>query len=75
VTLTRSGRVRSVRILSSKLLFLDIERDTQRLQIMVELKKLTTPHDLDERFKNFKKIARIGDWVCKCCRYNISLPS
>ncbi|KAF2033033.1 lysyl-tRNA synthetase [Setomelanomma holmii] len=57
------GRVRSVRILSSKLLFLDIERDTQRLQVMVELKKLTTPHDIDDRFKNFKKIVRIGDWI------------
>ncbi|KAH7079924.1 hypothetical protein BKA63DRAFT_230696 [Paraphoma chrysanthemicola] len=57
------GRIRAIRILSSKLLFLDIERDTQRLQVMVELKKLTTPHDLNDRFKNFKKIARIGDWV------------
>jgi lysyl-tRNA synthetase class 2 len=75
VTLTRPGRVRSVRILSAKLLFLDIERDTQRLQVMVELKKLTTPHDLDERFRHFKRIARIGDWVCKCSEYSMSQRS
>lgn len=63
--LTVSGRVRSVRLLGSKLMFLDIERDTQRLQVMVELKKLTPQDSLDENFKNFKKVARVGDWVCK----------
>jgi lysyl-tRNA synthetase class 2 len=63
--LTVSGRVRSVRLLGSKLMFLDIERDTQRLQVMVELKKLTPQDGLDENFKNFKKVARVGDWVCK----------
>jgi lysyl-tRNA synthetase class 2 len=46
-------------------MFLDIERDTHRLQVMVELKKLTTRDGLDENFKSFKKVARIGDWVCK----------
>lgn len=63
--LTMLGRVRSVRLLSSKLMFLDIERDTQRLQIMVELKKLTAQDGLTESFKDFKKVIRIGDWVCK----------
>jgi lysyl-tRNA synthetase class II len=63
--LTASGRIRSVRALSSKLMFLDIERDTQRLQIMVELKKLTALDGLDESFKSFKKVARLGDWICK----------
>lgn len=63
--LTVSGRVRSVRLLGSKLMFLDIERDTQRLQVMVELKKLTPQEGLDENFKKFKKVARVGDWVCK----------
>ena len=65
LVLTMSGRVRSVRLLGSKLMFLDIERDTQRLQVMVELKKLTPQNDLDENYKSFKKVARIGDWVCK----------
>jgi len=65
LVLTMSGRVRSVRLLGSKLMFLDIERDTQRLQVMVELKKLTPQDNLEENFKNFKKVARIGDWVCK----------
>lgn len=61
-----SGRVRSVRLLGSKLMFLDIERDGQRLQAMVELKKLTSGGDtLEDDFKSFKKVVRIGDWVCK----------
>jgi lysyl-tRNA synthetase class 2 len=60
-----SGRVRSVRLLGSKLMFLDIERDGQRLQAMVELKKLTFGGDtLGDDFKSFKKVVRIGDWVC-----------
>jgi lysyl-tRNA synthetase class 2 len=60
-----SGRVRSVRLLGSKLMFLDIERDGQRLQAMVELKKLTSGGDtLEDDFKGFKKVVRIGDWVC-----------
>jgi len=45
-------------------MFLDIERDTQRLQVMVELKKLIPQDGLDESFRNFKKVARVGDWVC-----------
>jgi lysyl-tRNA synthetase class 2 len=44
-------------------MFLDIERDTQRLQVMVELNKLTSQDQ--DGFKSLKKIARIGDWVCK----------
>ncbi|KAF2846912.1 lysyl-tRNA synthetase-like protein [Plenodomus tracheiphilus IPT5] len=57
------GRVRSVRLLGSKLIFLDIERDMQRLQVMVELKKLATPDESLEAYKSFKKVARLGDWV------------
>jgi lysyl-tRNA synthetase class 2 len=59
------GRVRSVRLLGSKLMFLDIERDTQRLQIMVELKKLPAKDGAEDSFTSFKKVARIGDWVCE----------
>jgi lysyl-tRNA synthetase class 2 len=66
VKLTMSGRVRSVRLLGSKLMFLDIERDGQRLQAMVELKKLTSgTKTLEDDFKGFKKVVRIGDWVCE----------
>ncbi|KAH4208853.1 hypothetical protein HBI73_070710 [Parastagonospora nodorum] len=57
------GRVRSVRILSSKLVFLDIERDTQRLQIMVELKKLMPQDGTEDSYKSFKKTTRLGDWI------------
>jgi lysyl-tRNA synthetase class 2 len=46
-------------------MFLDIERDTQRLQVMVELKKLSPQEGLDESFKDFKKVGRIGDWICE----------
>lgn len=61
-----SGRVRSVRLLGSKLMFLDIERDGQTLQAMIELKKLTVGDSLEDNFKSFKKVIRNGDWVCKC---------
>ena len=55
-----------MRLLGSKLMFLDIERDGQRLQAMVELKKLISGRDtLEDDFKSFKKVVRIGDWVCK----------
>jgi lysyl-tRNA synthetase class 2 len=47
-------------------MFLDIERDNQRLQVMVELKKLNPHGNVDVDFKSFKKVARIGDWVCMC---------
>jgi lysyl-tRNA synthetase class 2 len=47
-------------------LFLDIERDTQKLQVMVELKKLTPQDDLTDSYQSFKKVARIGDWICEC---------
>jgi lysyl-tRNA synthetase class 2 len=47
-------------------MFLDVERDTQRLQAMIELKKLSTKDaSLEDGFKSFKKVVRIGDWVCK----------
>jgi len=52
-------------LLGSKLMFLDIERDTQRLQVMVELKKLDPEDGVEDSFKSFKKVARTGDWVCK----------
>jgi lysyl-tRNA synthetase class 2 len=58
------GRIRSVRLSGSKLMFLDIERDTQRLQIMVERKKLSED-DSEDKFKSLKKVARVGDWICK----------
>lgn len=58
------GRVRSVRLSGSKLMFLDIERDTQRLQIMVERKKLGEDGS-EEKFRSLKKVARLGDWICK----------
>ena len=63
--LTFLGRVRSMRMLGSKLMFVDIERDCQRLQIMIEVKKLDNHDDALEAFKAFKKTVARGDWVCK----------
>ncbi|KAF1954521.1 lysyl-tRNA synthetase [Byssothecium circinans] len=56
------GRVRSVRSLGSKLIFIDVERAGQRLQIMVEQKNLPEKWRV-ENFKELKKVVRIGDWV------------
>lgn len=58
-----------MRSLGSKLIFLDVERDTQRLQIMVELKKLTQQDGVDDSYKSFKKVARLGDWICKSLQH------
>lgn len=57
------GRIRSVRLLGSKLIFIDIERDTRRMQIMVELKKLTPGDGVEALYKSFKKLATKGDWI------------
>ncbi|KAL5378165.1 hypothetical protein DPSP01_009276 [Paraphaeosphaeria sporulosa] len=57
------GRVRSVRMLGSKLMFLDIERDSQVLQIMIEVKKLDNYDEAVEAFKAFRKVVGRGDWV------------
>lgn len=55
-------------------MFLDIERDTQRLQGMVELKKLVQlDHSLEDGFKSFKKVVRTGDWVCEYSTETITI--
>jgi lysyl-tRNA synthetase class 2 len=46
-------------------MFLDIDRDTQRLQIMVDLKKLAAEVGVEDSYKSFKKVARVGDWICR----------
>lgn len=62
------GRVQSVRMLGSKLMFLDIERDAQRLQIMIEVKKLEDYENVLDAFKAFKKVVGRGDWVGRSLR-------
>ncbi|KAF2470962.1 class II aaRS and biotin synthetase [Lindgomyces ingoldianus] len=58
------GRVRSVRLMGSKLIFIDIERSNHKLQIMVERRKLTgAGEDYEVEFKNFKQTIRTGDWI------------
>lgn len=56
-------------------MFLDIERDLQRLQVMVELKKLIPQDALAESFKSFRQVARLGDWVCKWQPHSLFLFS
>jgi lysyl-tRNA synthetase class 2 len=47
-------------------MFLDIERDTQKSQAMIELKKLSSiDASLEDGFRSFKKVVRTGDWVCE----------
>ncbi|CAN9208659.1 unnamed protein product, partial [Alternaria alternata] len=41
---------------------------------MVELKKLTPQDGLDENFKNFKKVARVGDWVGQLSILALDVP-
>lgn len=55
-------------------MFLDVERDMQRLQVMVELKKLASEDGAEESFKNFKKTARLGDWIRKFGFQNFEEP-
>lgn len=57
------GRIRSVRLFGSKLMFLDIERDTEQLQVVVETKFLTPRNGLDDSLRALRKVARPGDWV------------
>jgi lysyl-tRNA synthetase class 2 len=52
-------------------MFLDIERDMQRLQVMVDLNKLEPREHLNDDFKSSKKTLRIGDWVCKCAQFHL----
>jgi len=33
---------------------------------MVELKKLTPSDGVEHSYKDFKKVARTGDWICEC---------
>lgn len=45
-------------------MFLDIERDTHRLQAMIELKRLIAQDEsYGDGFKRFQKIVRNGDWI------------
>jgi lysyl-tRNA synthetase class 2 len=60
--LTMSGRVRSVRLQGPKLMFVDIERAGQRLQVMIEKSRLPQPWN-DQTFKELNKILRVGDWL------------
>ncbi|KAF2737141.1 lysyl-tRNA synthetase [Polyplosphaeria fusca] len=58
------GRVRSIRLLGSKLMFIDLEREHQTVQAMVELKKLKGLDDsIVDSFKGFKSIVRKGDYI------------
>lgn len=58
--LTHAGRVHSVRTAGSKLVFIDLDDGSGRLQSMVQLGKLDNTQ-LDA-FKSFARSVRKGDW-------------
>ena len=49
-------------------MFLDIERASQKLQVMIEVKKFENYNEALDGFKAFKKVVGRGDWVCEYCR-------
>jgi lysyl-tRNA synthetase class 2 len=58
------GRLYSSRIAGTKLAFLDVVQDGNRVQGLVNLRRLQTEDDVQaEQFKEFYHLARRGDIV------------
>ncbi|KAF4547117.1 Lysine--tRNA ligase-like protein [Elsinoe fawcettii] len=57
------GRVKSVRAASSKLLFLDVERRSQTVQVVCNLGSMHGDVAPDDAKHAFRKTVRRGDWV------------
>lgn len=58
------GRVSSVRVAGTKLLFLDIEEETRTVQIVLNNGLINGAGDV---WANFKHIVRRGDWYSMLC--------
>ena len=71
VGLTALGRVRSLRLAGSKLAFVDIERQDGKVQGYCDFKVLADHGVAIEQFKQFKQVARKGDWFCEFCSFSI----
>lgn len=60
---TLTGRVRAKRVVGSGLVFVDIVNDFQKVQVMINKKKvLTTTHR--QAFKMWRNLIQIGDHIC-----------
>ncbi|PSK35029.1 Lysine--tRNA ligase, mitochondrial [Elsinoe australis] len=58
-----SGRVRSVRVASSKLVFVDIERNGHTIQVVFNLGSMHADTANDQAKAAFRKSVRRGDWL------------
>ncbi|ORY12403.1 hypothetical protein BCR34DRAFT_482716 [Clohesyomyces aquaticus] len=63
-TVSVFGRIRSVRLMGSKLMFIDVERNNHKLQVLVKGKDIANAsEDGESGYKAFKQVARVGDWI------------
>lgn len=60
------GRIHSVRLSGSKLAFLDIVQDAERVQAVFDLKRLQMFSNVSpQQFRHFYRVFRRGDIICK----------
>jgi len=67
--LSALGRVKTIRVLSSKLIFIVLENDGRSLQVVWkrQLSENADSVEIEQYMSSeraFKKIARRGDWLC-----------
>ena len=60
-----AGRIRSTRVAGSKLVFLDVVQEEERVQGLCNLRTLQEHGVTSEQFQLFYKIARKGDIYCE----------
>lgn len=62
---TLSGRIRSKRVVGS-LIFLDITNEFQRVQIMINKKKVAAEQESRvHKFRLFRNLIQVGDHICR----------
>lgn len=62
---TLSGRVRSKRVVGKSLIFVDIVNEFQKVQVMINKKKvIPEDHRRISKFALFKNLIQVGDHVC-----------
>lgn len=62
------GRVRSVRAVSSKLVFVDVERNGHTIQVVFNLGGMHADTATDQAKAAFRKSVRRGDWLSELAR-------
>lgn len=73
--LMSKGRVRSVRVASSKLVFVDIERNGHTIQVVFNLGSMHADTANDQAKAAFRKSVRRGDWLSELARPLLEEPS